>query len=73
MHEPITSKAYDAWAGVEIFLRVTGRLPQQRGDRLTVGICEEFIERFANHPEHGHWVGYAQRYIARHSISAQEA
>ena len=55
----IDPKCFETQINIEIFLRVKGRLPTQAGDRLTIEICEEFIERFAKHPQHGRWVGHA--------------
>ncbi|MHA2065712.1 MAG: hypothetical protein ACXABY_15150 [Candidatus Thorarchaeota archaeon] len=49
---------------IEIFLRVKGRLPTEKGDGLTVEICEQFIERFMNHPQHGEYIGDAFERLA---------
>lgn len=49
---------------IEIFLRVTGRLPTEEGDKLTAEICEQFIEKFMDHPEHGKYIGDAFEIMA---------
>jgi hypothetical protein len=49
---------------IEIFLRVKGRLPTEKGDALTAEICEQFIERYMNHPQHGKYVGDAFERLA---------
>ena len=49
---------------IEIFLRVEGRLPTEKGDRLTAEMCEEFIKQFMNHPKHGKYIGDAFEILA---------
>lgn len=49
---------------IEIFLRVKGRLPMKKGDKLTPEMCLEFIEKFMNHPEHGRYIGDAFEILA---------
>lgn len=69
VHEPPlvridAEKSDRMWGGVEIFLRVNGRLPDKAGDKLTSQMLRDFIDRFKDHTVHSHWIPLARKLLA---------
>lgn len=42
----VVIKNFDAFERVEIFLRVKSRLPDQKGDKITQEILDEFVRKY---------------------------
>lgn len=60
----IDPRRFEPQIDIEIFLRVKGRLPTEKGDGLTTQICEDFIKQYGDHPQHGRWTGHAFKRLA---------